>query len=315
MPVIGNDWGTFNFMDEKKEQYLHVPSYILSDIILDSTQKILLSEIFNLSRNSEGCFASNNYFGKLLNINPDGASKQITKLKHLGYIETKRYFKNHKMKRLIKILNKPINLIENNIYVNVPYSVLFDDKLSSSQKILLSEIIALINLPDGCTKSNSEFGDILNINASSVSKQLKKLVEMDFIVTNDKTPPRKIELTCSYFTNIVVPKSQNGSSKITNRVVPKSQNGSSYRNTINTVYNSIKIVPESTLYTSTEIFNEKSEIEILEQRIVESCEQGQELLEEIRLGNFNNYWKYVQQKQAREYIIQLIKEFKIATNK
>ncbi len=281
-----------------KEQYLHIPSYILSDTRLDSTQKILLSEILNLSRNSQGCFASNDYFGKLLNINPDGASKQITKLKHLGYIETKRYYKNHKMKRLVKILNKPINVMENNIYVNIPYSVLFDDKLSSTQKILLSEIIALINLSDGCTKSNSEFGDLLNINASSVSKQLKKLVEKGYIITNDHT--KKIELSSSY---------------ITNRVVPKSQNSCSHRNTINTVYNSIKIVPVSTLYTSTEIFNVKSEIEILEQRIVESCEQGQELLEEIRLGNFNNYWKYVQQKQAREYIIPLIKEYKIATNK
>ncbi len=298
-----------------EEQYLHIPSYILSDTRLDSTRQILLSEILNLSRTSQGCYASNDHFGKLLNINPDGASKHISKLKHLGYIETKRYYKNHKMKRLVKILNKPINVMENNIYVNIPYSVLFDDKLSSTQKILLSEIIALIDLPDGCTKSNSEFGDLLSINSSAVSKQLKKLVEMEFIVTNDKTTPRKIELTSSYITNRVVPKSQNGCSPNTNRVVPKSQNGCSCRNTINTINNTIEIVPVLAQYNSTENLSEKSELEIVEQKIIESCEQGQELLEEIRNGNSNNFWKYVQQKQAKDYVIQLIKDYKIATNK
>ena len=61
----------------QKEQYLHIPSFILFDIKLDSTKKILFSEILNLSRGDKGCYASNDYFGKLLGINKDGASKQI----------------------------------------------------------------------------------------------------------------------------------------------------------------------------------------------------------------------------------------------
>jgi Mn-dependent DtxR family transcriptional regulator len=282
-------------MDEKKEQYLHIPSYILSDVRLDSTQQILLSEILNLSKTQKGCYASNMYFGELLNINPDGASKQISKIKNLGYIETKRFYKNHNLKRLIKILEIPITENESKLYINIPYSVLFDIKLTSTQKILLSEIIALNKLPDGCIKSNREFGEILNVCTSGIYKQIKKLVEMGYIITNIYT--RKIELS---------------SSCITNSFVPTSQNGCSHRNTINTVNNSVEIVPVLAQYTSTEIFNEKSEIEILEEKIIISCEQGNELLEEIKEGNFNNYWKYTQQKQTREYVIQLIKEYKSA---
>jgi Mn-dependent DtxR family transcriptional regulator len=297
-------------MDEKKEQYLHIPSYILSDVRLDSTQQILLSEILNLSKTQKGCYASNMYFGELLNINPDGASKQISKIKNLGYIETKRFYKNHNLKRLIKILEIPITENESKLYINIPYSVLFDIKLTSIQKILLSEIIALNKLPDGCIKSNREFGEILNVCTSGIYKQIKKLVEMGYIITNNDT--RKIELSSSYITNSFFPKSQNGYSYITNSFVPSSQNGCSHRNTINTVNNSVEILPVLAQYTSTEIFNEKSEIEILEEKIIISCEQGNELLEEIKEGNFNNYWKYTQQKQTREYVIQLIKEYKSA---
>ena len=59
---------------------------------------------------------------------------------------------------------------------------------------------------------------------------------------------------------------------------------------------------------------EKSEIEILEQKIIDSCEQGAELLIEAKRGKFDNYWKYSQQKDTRDNIIQLLKEYKDAIN-
>ena len=142
-------------MSNYKEQYLHNPSYILNDGRLDPTKKILLSYILSLSKTSKGCYASNKTFGELLNINPDGASKQISKLKRLGYIETKRFYKNSKEYRYIKVLSqlKDTDTIQRDVFINIPYSILFDINLSSIQKLLLSEIIALLKLPDFLTFS------------------------------------------------------------------------------------------------------------------------------------------------------------------
>ena len=42
-----------------KEQYLHIPSYILNDSRLDPTKKILLSYIISLSKTEKGCYVSN----------------------------------------------------------------------------------------------------------------------------------------------------------------------------------------------------------------------------------------------------------------
>ena len=165
-------------MSNYKEQYLHNPSYILNDGRLDPTKKILLSYILSLSKTSKGCYASNKTFGELLNINPDGASKQISKLKRLGYIETKRLYKNSKEYRYIKVLNQTNNKNNNHsdIFINIPYLVLFDINLSSTQKLLMSEILTLLKLPEGCYKSNNDFGkliDKLNIDTGGCQKERK----------------------------------------------------------------------------------------------------------------------------------------------
>ena len=88
-------------MLEDKEQFLHIPSYVLNDVNLDSTKKILFSYILSLSKTPKGCYSSNKDFGKKLGINPDGASKQISKLKKIGYIAT-RYIDGY---RFIELLN------------------------------------------------------------------------------------------------------------------------------------------------------------------------------------------------------------------
>lgn len=309
-------------MENDKEQYLHNPSYILNDGNLDPTKKILLSYILSLSKTEKGCYASNERFGEILNINPDGASKQISKLKRLGYIETKRLYKNSKEYRYIKVFNisNNKNNKQNDIFINIPYSVLFDINLSSTQKLLMSEIITLLKLPEGCYKSNNDFGKLIGIGGSGISKQIKKLVEMNYIIIEDikngnATDHRKIELGTSYTTREVLPKSLGDTSQTTIGVLPKSQEGTSYRNTINTVYNSKDILPVLTQFTSTEKIIEKSEIEILEQKIIDSCEQGAELMIEVKRGKFDNYWKYTQQKDTRDNIIQLLKKYKDAINK
>ena len=133
-------------MSSFKEPYLHVPPYILYDEILDSTKKLLLSYILSFSKTEKGFYAKNYTIGELLGINDDGASKQVSQLKKLGYIDRKIFYKNYKSIRKIKVLKQSNIEQSNNIFIKVPYSILFDNKLSSTQKLLLSEIIVLTEL-------------------------------------------------------------------------------------------------------------------------------------------------------------------------
>ena len=297
-------------MSSYKEQYLHVPPYILYDENLDSTKKILLSYILSLSKTEKGFYAKNYTIGELLGINDDGASKQVSQLKKLGYIDRKIFYKNYKSIRKIKVLKQSNIEQSNNLFIRVPYSILFDNKLSSTQKLLLSEIIVLTELEHGCIKSNREFGELLGIGTSGVFKQIKKLVEMDYIIINDDFKQRKIELTSSYITNRFVPKSLNGYSQITNRFVPKSLNGYSCGgNIITTVTNSIDILHELAQSTSTEKIDEMSEIEILEQKILDSCERGEKLLEQAKKNCIDNYWHFGNSNQEVEYLKQIVNEY------
>jgi biotin operon repressor len=307
-------------MENDKEQYLHNPSYILNDGNLDPTKKILLSYILSLSKTEKGCYASNERFGEILNINSDGASKQISKLKRLGYIETKRLYKNSKEYRYIKVLNQT-NYKNNNhsdIFINIPYSVLFDINLSSTQKLLMSEILTLLKLPEGCYKSNNDFGKLIGIGGGGISKQIKKLVEMNYITIKEikngnATDHRKIELGTSYTTREVLPKSLGGSSQTTIGVLPKSQEGTSCGNTITTVYITKETLPVLAQSTSTEKIDEISEIEILEQKILDSCSQGKELLNQFKRNWIENIRMFATTKQEIENIYQLYKEYKAAT--
>ena len=303
-------------MCNNKEQYLHVPPIILFDKRLDPTKIILMSEIINLNKTPKGCYASNKRFGKLLGINSDGASRQISSLKKLGFVKTE-YKNGYRYIKLIKQIS-PIDKIDENILINIPYSVLFDIKLSTTQKLLLSEIIALSKLPDGCYKSNNELGELIGIGGSGISKQIKKLVEMNYITTEEikngnATEYRKIELSTSYTTREVIPKSLETTSQTTMGVFPKSLEGTSYRNTITSVYISLDVLPESVQSTSTEKINEMSGIEILEQQIINSCSQGKELLNQFKRNWIENIRMFATTKQDIEKIYQLYKEYKAAT--
>ena len=294
-------------MSSYREQYLHVPPYILYDVNLDSTKKILLSYILSFSKTEKGFYAKNYTIGELLGINDDGASKQVSQLKKLGYIDRKIFYKNYKSIRKIKVLKQSNIEQSNNLFINIPYSVEFDNKLSSTQKLLLSEIIFLTELEHGCIKSNREFGEQLGIGTSGVFKQIKKLVEMDYIIINDNFKQRKIELTSSYITNRFVPKSQNGYSKITKCFVPKSQNGYSCGgNIINTVTNSLDILHELTQYTSTE---NKIDLTEIEQKILDSCERGEKLLEQAKKNCIDNYWHFGNSNQEVEYLKEIVNEY------
>ena len=63
-----------------------IPQHLIEDNKLDWINKVLLSEILSLSRLELGCIASNETFGKLLNIHKGNISKRISFLVEGGYI-------------------------------------------------------------------------------------------------------------------------------------------------------------------------------------------------------------------------------------
>ena len=42
------------------------------------------------------------------------------------------------------------------------------------------EIKSLLKLPDGCYKSNNDFGKLIGIGGGGISKQIKKLVDIQY---------------------------------------------------------------------------------------------------------------------------------------
>jgi SOS-response transcriptional repressor LexA len=124
---------------EKKSWNLQIPSVILLDKNINSTQKILLSLILSLSNETGYCYASNNYLGGVLDMNKVALSNLLSVLENKNYIEREiiRNEKKQIIKRSIKIkidipINKNINrsinkdvkhpinenIKENNILIN-----------------------------------------------------------------------------------------------------------------------------------------------------------------------------------------------------
>ena len=72
-------------MNEKPNYYAIIPANVrYSD--LKPNAKLLYGEITALSNKDGYCFASNNYFANLYNVNKNTISSWITDLKNRGFI-------------------------------------------------------------------------------------------------------------------------------------------------------------------------------------------------------------------------------------
>ena len=111
-------------MNEKPSYYAIIPANVrYSD--LKPNAKLLYGEITALSNKHGFCFASNNYFANLYNVNKNTISAWISELKNKGFITVKieRDLRNVITKRCIGILrnaNHPIHekLKYNNTSIN-----------------------------------------------------------------------------------------------------------------------------------------------------------------------------------------------------
>lgn len=60
-------------------------------------------------------------------------------------------------------------------YLNIPYSILLNTKLTSDEKIILAEIVSLDKRPRGCIASDNHFAEIINKKRQTTNGIVKKL--------------------------------------------------------------------------------------------------------------------------------------------
>lgn len=97
--------------NEKPNYYAIIPANVRYDKNLNSTEKLLYSEIVALSNKEGVCWASNKYFANLYNVTTIYISNMIKKLKLYGYIKTELIYKENSKQikqRNIYILNNSL---------------------------------------------------------------------------------------------------------------------------------------------------------------------------------------------------------------
>jgi hypothetical protein len=120
----------------------------------------------------------------------------------------------------------------------IPIDLMENNELDWTNKILLSEIWSLDDLPDGCFASNEYFGGLLGISKGSASKRITQLTNLGYIKTENVYQKgncigrviRPTGETVKTDNEKKVPVSQKGSSQENHEVVPERLGGSSPEN-------------------------------------------------------------------------------------
>jgi hypothetical protein len=91
-------------------------------------------------------------------------------------------------------------------YLNIPYSILFNPSLTSDEKLILSEIISLNKLKNGCTKSDNRFAEIINKSRQTANGISNKLEKRGLIIKNRrKGRGKKTSLAANFWELIKIP--------------------------------------------------------------------------------------------------------------
>ena len=94
---------------------------------LSDKEKIILSMVLYLSKDTGHCFATNNYFSDILNVTVVSISRIINSLKKKNYIKVDMKYKSNSK----EIENRqiiPLNKVINRYYQNCGYSIIKNDK-------------------------------------------------------------------------------------------------------------------------------------------------------------------------------------------
>ena len=94
--------------NQDNESFLKVPHFILKNNQFDSANKLILAEIYSLSKLPKGCYKSQRGFGAITNLTRSTISKRLDDLESNGYIKSEKIrpeLRNSK-KKLELILDK-----------------------------------------------------------------------------------------------------------------------------------------------------------------------------------------------------------------
>ena len=106
---------------------LWIPAEVLLNEELSDKEKIILSMVLYLSKDTGHCFATNNYFSDILNVTVVSISRIINSLKKKNYIKVDMKYKSNSK----EIENRqiiPLNKVINRYYQNCGYPIIKNDK-------------------------------------------------------------------------------------------------------------------------------------------------------------------------------------------
>lgn len=150
-----------------KSYFAVLPSNVRYDKRLKDKAKLLYAEITSLTNEKGFCWASNNYFAELYDINKGTVSKLLAELKNYGYINIELIYKDNSKevkKRIITLLsNSTIPIVENDIYP-------MDEKDKENNIKVLNNIIEYFNV-------KNTFSKIIKLTDSRKKKLLARVKE------------------------------------------------------------------------------------------------------------------------------------------
>lgn len=107
----------FNVLTMKNQKFglpgVWIPSEVLLNEELTSTEKLLFGIIANLARSEDGCFAKNEFLAKIMKVHKQSISNNIANLKDKGYL-------------IVEFVQNSLGYEERHIHINPTYPIKYE---------------------------------------------------------------------------------------------------------------------------------------------------------------------------------------------
>jgi len=158
-----------NTQSEQPNYYSIITAQVRYDKTLSSSQKLLFAEITSLTNKSGVCWASNNYFARLYEVDPSTVSKWVSGLLHRGYIRINYIREGKEIKqRRIEINQYPIEKNQGGIEIiqegieKTPKRIVKANNIKNNKKEYNNKLRTFSNATTRTILSSEEFDKIMN---------------------------------------------------------------------------------------------------------------------------------------------------------
>lgn len=129
-----------------------------------------------------------------------------------------------------------------NYFSILPANVRYDEKLTSLEKLLYSEITALSDKSGSCWANNEYFANLFNKNVSTISRNIKKLEKKNYIkILYKKRGTQVVERVISVITNPSITNDKNVNGTNDKKIIGSNDKNVKENNTsINNIKENIK---------------------------------------------------------------------------